>query len=62
MKRHAFDPISFIFGIVFVGFAAAGVASATTNINFQAWIIPGAVLLFGVGLLLVALRGLRNAD
>ncbi|KAA3639928.1 MAG: hypothetical protein DWP92_03965 [Armatimonadetes bacterium] len=60
MKRHAFDPISFIFGIVFVGLAVAGVASTTTDFDFQAWIIPGAVLLFGVGLLLVALRGLRS--
>ncbi len=60
MKQHAFDPISLFFGILFIALAAAGVAGATTDVPFQAWIVPGAVLLLGVGLLLVALRGLRT--
>lgn len=62
MKRHTFDPISFVFGIAFVGFAAAVVTSATSDYSFKAWLVPGTILLGGIGLLLATVQSLRTHD
>ena len=56
MKSHRFDPLSFVFGLVFVGMAAAAVWSDQIDWSIGAWIFPAAVLVLGIGLLASALR------
>lgn len=55
MYRHRFDPISFIFGLLFVGLAVVAPAREWLPTDFGRWIIPGAVLLLGVGLAVSAI-------
>lgn len=56
MKRHSFDPLSFVFGIVFVAMAAAATWRDELSWSIDEWIIPAAVLMAGIGLLASALR------
>ncbi len=63
MKSHRFDPLSFVFGLVFVGMAAAAVWSDQIDWHIGAWFFPAAVLVLGIGLLASALRNSTdNAD
>ena len=56
MKRHAFDPLSFIFGVFFLVMAAAAAFRADIDWNVGAWVLPAAILVLGVGLLVSTLR------
>lgn len=62
MNRHRFDPISFVFGALFVAIAAAIALPETPwqfvfgGISFG-WILPAALILVGVALLAPAFRG-----
>jgi hypothetical protein len=53
VKRHRFDPISFTFGIVFIGLA---VAMSIDNIDIAGpglrWIAAGTLLVLGLVMLL----------
>ncbi len=55
MYRHRFDPISFIFGVLFVGFAVLAPVREWLPTDFGRWIVPGAVLLLGIGLAVSAI-------
>ena len=58
MKRHPFDPLSFVFGVVFVALAGA---LSIQGIDFDTWglrwIGAGALLLFGVLMLITSKTG-----
>ena len=57
MKRHRFDPASFIFGVAFVAIAAAAVwTNYDIGVRWFSW--AAAALLITTGLALVA--GSRN--
>lgn len=56
MKRHPFDPVSFVFGVIFVAMAAAAAFSDEIDWDLAPWLIPAAVLMLGIGLLASALR------
>ena len=62
MKKHNFDPLSFIAGAILL--AIAGGSLVTTDLNFQLsdWVLPASVLVLGIGLLAASLRGLRAKD
>lgn len=62
MYRHRFDPISFIFGLLFVGLAFIAPAREWLPDNFGRWIVPGAVLLLGVGLAVSAIASTRSDE
>ena len=62
MKRHPFDPVSFVFGVVFVVMAAAAAFSDEIDWNLAPWLIPAAVLMLGIGLLASALRSTTTED
>lgn len=52
MQSHRFDPISFVFGVLFVGVAAWVIGGGSTLWSLPAqWVVPG--MLFGGGLLLL---------
>lgn len=57
MKRHALDPLSLIFGILFFGAAALYTSDLLDIrlINIE-WVVAGALLALGAGLLLSAAR------
>jgi len=59
MYRHRFDPISFIFGLMFVGLAFIAPAREWFPTEFGRWIVPGAVLLLGIGLAVSAVASRR---
>lgn len=56
MRRHAFDPVSFTFGVLFLAVAAAGLTGpwALRDLDL-AWLGPVALVLLGVVVLLTAL-------
>lgn len=56
MKRHAFDPLSFVFGVIFVAMAAAAAVNDQVDWNLGPWVLPAAILMLGIGLLASALR------
>ena len=59
MKRHSFDPLSFIFGIAFVAFAGAlSVTGFDVDAGVLRWIGAGILLLTGA----VMLFGSRSSD
>lgn len=64
MKRHSFDPLSFVFGIMFLAMAAAAAWKDELSWSIDEWILPAAVLMAGVGLLASAIRMTvaRNGD
>lgn len=62
MKQHSFDPLSFVFGLVFVGAAAAAVFNDQIDWDLGAWLLPAAVLILGIGLLASALRSTRSTN
>jgi hypothetical protein len=49
MQRHRFDPVSFVFGLIFVGFAATA-AFADEDIEFleARWIWPAVLIVAGL--------------
>ncbi len=56
MKRHSFDPLSFVFGAIFVLLAASAAWDRSYNWDVAAWVIPAGVLVLGIGLLASTLR------
>lgn len=57
MTSHRFDPLSFVFGIVFVSMALAAANRDRIDWDLGVWIFPVAVLMLGIGLLASAIRG-----
>jgi hypothetical protein len=57
MKRHGFDPLSFVFGVVFVLMAVAAAFREEIDWNLGVWLFPAAVLILGIGLLASGIRG-----
>lgn len=68
MKRHKFDPLSFVFGIILLLIAAAAIGNESLRWDLNAWVVPAAVLVLGIGLLASTLRsgsqdsGVDSAD
>jgi hypothetical protein len=56
MKQHRFDPLSLVGGVVFLMLAAAAVLDDSIDWNIGVWVLPVAVLVFGIGVLASALR------
>lgn len=62
MYRHRFDVISFIFGLIFIGLAIIAPAGEWLPDDFGRWIVPGAVLLLGIGLAVSAIASSRSDE
>jgi hypothetical protein len=62
MYRHRFDPVSFIFGLLFVSLAFIAPAREWLPTDFGRWIVPGAVLLLGIGLTVSAIASGRSEE
>ena len=62
MYRHRFDIISFIFGALLVALAFIVPAREWLPDDFGRWLIPGAVLLLGIGLAVSAIAGAVSSD
>ena len=56
MKRHRFDPLSFVFGAIFVLVAGAAFWDQSFRWDINAWVLPAAVLFLGIALLASTLR------
>ena len=62
MQRHRFDPLSFIFGLLFVAVAAVALLGGDLIvINDLAWIAP-AVLVVAGAVLLLSTAGRGSSD
>ena len=59
MYRHRFDAISFIFGLIFVSLAFIAPAREWLPTDYVRWVVPGAVLLLGVGIAVSAIASSR---
>jgi hypothetical protein len=62
MKKHTFDPLSFVAGVIFLMIAAAPVLNRGLDYELSGWALPASVLVLGVGLLAASLRGIRSGD
>ena len=62
MKRHPFDPVSFVFGLIFVLMAGAAAVNDEIDWDLAPWLIPAAVLMLGIGLLASAIRSSSNEE
>lgn len=60
MKQHRFDPLSFVFGVVFVVMAIAAAFRDQIDWNIGVWMFPIAVLVLGIGLLASSVRGMST--
>ncbi len=56
MKRHRFDPLSFVFGVIFVLVSAAAMWNQSLRWDLNAWVLPAAALFLGIALLASTLR------
>jgi hypothetical protein len=56
MKRHRFDPLSFVFGVIFLLVAGAAFWNQSFRWDLNAWVLPAAVLFLGIALLASTLR------
>jgi hypothetical protein len=62
MKKHTFDPLSFVAGAIFLMIAAAAVLNTNLDYELSGWVLPASVLVLGVGLLAASLRGIKAED
>jgi len=62
MYRHRFDAISFIFGVIFVSFAFIAPAREWLPTDYVRWVVPGAVLLLGIGIAVSAIASSRSDE
>jgi hypothetical protein len=56
MKRHRFDPLSLVFGAIFLLVAAAGAWNQSLRWDVGAWVLPAAALFLGLVLLVSTVR------
>ncbi len=58
MEKHRFDTLSFVFGALFLAFAASVAWDYNLDLGFDIgdWIFPVAVLIVGVALLASGIR------
>lgn len=62
MKKHAFDALSFLFGVFFIVIAGLAVWREEIDWNVGIWVLPAAVLVLGIGLLASSLRASATSD
>lgn len=62
MKRHRFDPLSLVFGVIFLLVAGAAMWNQSFRWDINAWVLPAAVLLLGIALLASTLRSGSQAS
>ena len=60
MKRHTFDSVSFLFGLVFGGVAAVYLAAPSLEWDVAGpWLFPVALMVLGLAAIVGAVGGLR---
>jgi hypothetical protein len=62
MKQHRFDPVSLVFGLMFLLAAAGAVLNDQIDWNMGVWLFPAAIMVLGIGLLASALRRTRENE
>lgn len=62
MQRHSFDPISFVFGVLFLAIAGWAVSQESLAPDIGQWLWPGALILVGLGLLASVVGRSRRQD
>jgi hypothetical protein len=62
MKSHSFDPLSFVFGLILLLVAGAGVWNQSFRWDVGAWVLPAAALFLGLALLVSTLRSGSKAS
>ncbi len=60
MQRHDFDPIAFIFGVIFAGLGVVYMSGRLELLNHAQWLWPGLLVLLGLAVL-VGARGRGGA-
>ena len=61
MKRHPFDAISFVAGVVFLLIAGTFAFSSNVDLRMGAWLLPASVLVLGIGLLVASVRSAKRS-
>lgn len=56
METHRFDIISFIFGGLFLAVTASVLWDFNYEFSISEWVLPGAFLVLGIGILASAVR------
>jgi hypothetical protein len=54
MRRHDFDPIAFVFGVVFAGLGVVFMTGQLELLNHAQWLWPGLLVLLGLAVLVGA--------
>ena len=62
MKKHTFDPLSFIAGAILLVIAGGSLVNTNLDYRLEEWVLPASVLVLGIGLLAASIRGLTARD
>ncbi len=61
MLSHRFDPVSFVFGVVFLVVAGFAASRESIDPDVAQWVWPAALIVLGVGLLASTFRTGRGS-
>lgn len=61
MPRHGFDPVSFVFGVVFLAVAGFAVSRESIDPDIEQWVWPAVLIVLGAGLLASTFRNGRDS-
>jgi hypothetical protein len=63
MRRHALDPVSLVFGVVFLFVSASYLLTHTTSVRLH-WLlaVPAGLIVIGVGVLAVSVQRIQRSD
>jgi hypothetical protein len=62
MKRHPFDPISFVSGALFLALGLLVFAGEAARVLSGTWLAPAAIIALGLLLLVAGWRSSRSSD
>jgi hypothetical protein len=62
MYRHPFDAVSFFFGVLFTLFAVAAPLREHLPDDMGLWLVPGALVLLGIGIAISAIATARSDE
>jgi hypothetical protein len=62
MRRHELDPLSLVFGVVFLFISASYALTHTTGVRLH-WLlaVPAALILVGIGVLALSVRRMQTS-
>jgi hypothetical protein len=63
MRRHSLDPVSLVFGVIFLFVSASYLLTHTTSVRLH-WLlaVPAGLIVIGVAVLAVSVQRIQRSD